>query len=372
MDLAKKAFPSLKRYGVAALLDAFHEDRAEIHRGLSDAMDEALILERSVRKWAADNLKAIHGLTVGDLARLCRPTSFTGVLESMAPLPVEPERLRDPPPGLAEEVDRMGRELSRRGKPQRLRDVAYAMGVPFDALRARLWEHYQAPEVSAADAILASLEKEPRSAVFTDFDGTLTLLRPDGLSHPVSGRALAALERHLELGVPVVVISARNFDFQPPDAVLPGSRVPISFRIREDLVDKIRPGLRRHLVFVGSLGGELVLFDRRGEPVRYLRASWTSQEWPSVLSSFESALRDSGIDLAAAEASFLRSNPSQMAVTFKASEERKAEAFARALEARLREARVPYPVHHNGNWVYVSKFRAPDMPPQIDATSGAS
>ena len=104
---------------------------------------------------------------------------------------------------------------------------------------------------------------------------------------------IGEIERTLRSGVPVVLASARNFDYQPPEAVKPDSHGSIPYELYKTLISRIDPALRKNLFFAGSLGGEIVLFDAvKGEPIPYIKSFWDLGEKEQLLAVVDKALAD--------------------------------------------------------------------------------
>ncbi|MFA6094014.1 MAG: exonuclease domain-containing protein [Elusimicrobiota bacterium] len=355
-EMARKLWPGLKSYSVQNLLDVQGLGRDERHQGLSDAEDEVLLLGRLMNSFLKKKKAQLSEMKVSDLQFFPRIKSLSSVFKGLSPLPVPPGKSRPLPPHLdAKDFDRLDKKLYHEGRPNQLRDVAKELGVAYEELLPILKDLHAHIPVARTDELLAQVESSPKEVVFADYDNTLARRNAQGLSVP-SPDVLLVIEEHLRRGIPVAIISSRNYDYQPPEAVSLDPNSSADMAIAKVLVERIEPRLRRHLVIVGSLGGELVLFDEKGEAVRVLHSQWAAQEKPLLKNAFAKAFADAGVSLEKKDAVFIHSNPSQMAAVFKPRETARAAQFAGFLQARMAEAKLPYPVLHNKNWVYVGKY----------------
>lgn len=212
---------------------------------------------------------------------------------------------------------------------------------------------------ASPEELLADLAANPPAAVFTDYDGTLTDRGPNGRSLPAPAELVAEIERSLALGLPVVPASARNFDYQPPEAVEPGSKGVIPYELYQTLISRFDPSLRERLFFAGGLGGEIVLFSpATGDPIRYLQSSWDAGEKELIVSVVDRALAEAGVS--GGELAKITSNPNQIALVFDPAQADRAKAFGEILKRRFKENDLLLQVIRSRNWVYFSKFDKSD------------
>ncbi len=195
-------------------------------------------------------------------------------------------------------------------------------------------------------ALLRDLRDNPPAAFIFDYDNTLVDRGPNGLSLGIREEVLNGLIRLLQTGIPVGLISARNFDNQPKDA-------PFSNTLWEPLISRIPAHLRHTLFFSGGVGGELVLFNKKGKPVRHLSGDWTADEKIAILGLIDGVLQRLGIDESAV--SIVKEAPAQVVIRFKPGDARSKGFFQKLAEA-FERADIPYPIHHNKEFVYFSKF----------------
>ena len=193
--------------------------------------------------------------------------------------------------------------------------------------------------------ILQDLSKNAPAAVFFDYDLTLTENGPNGLSKLPSEGTVRALSALLKAGVPVGLVTARSFDREVEGAAVPDS-------VFEPLIGRIPEALRPGLFFAGQVGGEVVLFDAKGQPVRVQEGGWSSIE-KTIL---EASIRDSLRDLQVAEEEVAVSNtPSKTYIRFKDGDPRAA-LFADALSEAFRSRGLRAEVRQTNGWVFFSKY----------------
>lgn len=201
------------------------------------------------------------------------------------------------------------------------------------------------PTPDESDAkILQDLSKNAPSAVFFDYDLTLTENGPNGLSKLPSEATVRALSSLLKAGVPVGLVTARSLDREPEGAAVPDS-------VYEPLVRRIPEGLRSGLFFAGEMGGEVVLFDSKGRPVRVQEAGWSPFEKSLIDASVQEAL-DS---LKAAEEVEVSRTPAKTYVRFRGGDSH-AETFANALSQGFQRRGLHVEVKQTGAWVFFSRF----------------
>ena len=357
-DIARSIFPGLKSYKVKDLIHELGIGEVEAHRGLSDSLQEAAILAKAVVKLAADRKTTVSELSFEDVLAHSSRLSLTSILDALKPkyLPAPSKPI---PADSSAEVDRISKELHERLQPSMLRDVAFKMGVDYEWLRDALRQEALRAQVASADEILADLEKNPPSAIITDYNNTLTDRGSDGLSLPTPEDLLAEIETALASGLPVVLASALNYDYQPPEAVKPDSPGIIPYELYSTLVSRIRPSLRGNLFVTASLGGEIVLFDSQsGEAIPYVKTPWDPGEKELLLKAVETTLSD--LNIAKSELTIMDSNPNQIGVIFKVADAAKATEFGARLIERFKDHNILLPVLQNRNWVYFSKFKKSD------------
>ena len=164
-SLAEKMFPGLKSYSVAPLVDFFKLGGIEEHKGVSDSLYEAMFFQKEVEKLAEYRKVPIAGLTVGDVAQHSDNLHFDTIFERMAPREVELGNQKPVPENFADEAHRVKHEvLHDNNLPNMLRDLAYAMGLPYDVVRQKLREAHQNVEVFRAGAILEDIAARPSVA----------------------------------------------------------------------------------------------------------------------------------------------------------------------------------------------------------------
>ncbi len=190
---------------------------------------------------------------------------------------------------------------------------------------------------------LADLVKDPPAAVFFDYDGTLTDRRPDGMSAPTPDAVLAGIVRLLEAGIPVGFVTARSLDSQP--------KTDIPMELWTVLIGRIPKGLRHNVFFSGRVGGELVVFDEAGEPVRLLDGDWLAEEKAKIAAGVASAMAEAGVREGDVE---IVAEPGQTSIVFN-THEHLAEMYSMALADKFRAAGLPFQVLQHRNWVYFSR-----------------
>ncbi len=195
-------------------------------------------------------------------------------------------------------------------------------------------------------AILQDLVENPPAALIFDYDNTLVDRSPTGLSGNIRNDVLKGLIRLLQAGIPVGLISARNFDNQPSDAPFPQT-------LWEPLVSKIPAHLRRNLFVSGGVGAELVLFTKKGKPIRHLNGDWAKSEKVTILGLIDGVLQRLGIS--EEDIVVVKETPAQIVVKFKTGDMR-GKGFSEKLTAAFKRAGIDYPIHHNKEFVYFSKF----------------
>ncbi len=199
--------------------------------------------------------------------------------------------------------------------------------------------------VSDSD-LLGDLARNTPSAVVFDYDNTLVDRGATGLSDQPRPEVVAGIVALLKAGLPVVLATSRNFDRQAADAPFPTT-------VYQSLVAQIPAELRRNLFFSGGVGGELVLFDEKGEPERALSSDWTPAEKTVITALLNETRTRQG--LGAEEVAIVADNPAQFLVKFKKDDPRGA-AFAKELSERFVIAGIAAPVLHYREFVYFSKF----------------
>lgn len=197
------------------------------------------------------------------------------------------------------------------------------------------------------ESILQDLRDNPPAAFISDYDGTLADRGPGGISLPAPDEVIEGLNELLRRGMPVGIISGRSLDYQPKGADIP-------MNLWEPLIARISPELRANLFFVGRVGGELALFDSKGEPIPYLRSDWSADEKAAIEESVTKALAANGVSRADIKTIEVWG---QTNLVFKEGDGLLAAKFARDLSEEFRNRGLLYPVLYNGkNWAYFSKF----------------
>ena len=195
------------------------------------------------------------------------------------------------------------------------------------------------------EQVLSELRARPPSAVFFDYDKTLTEVNEQGISLPPEKNLVEGIKTLLKKGWPVAIITSRTFDRQPVSANFANTIEP--------LLSQIPESLRDHLFFVGGAGSEFVAF-KNGKPVRYLDRDWSAEEKAKISSIIDEALSE--LKISNDEVNISRDLPSQMLVRFNAHGDPRSTAFAELLDKKLKERGLLFPVIHGGDFVYFNKF----------------
>ena len=197
-----------------------------------------------------------------------------------------------------------------------------------------------------AEQILAELRARPPSAVFFDYDKTLTEVNEKGISFPPARNLVEGIKTLLKRGWPVAIITSRTFDRQPASANFPYTIEP--------LISQIPESLRDHLFFVGGAGSEFIAFNKKGKPVRYLDRDWSDDEKAKIASIIDETLSE--LKVSPDEVNISRDLPSQMLARFNAHGDPRSTPFAELLDKKLKERGLLFPVIHGGDFVYFNKF----------------
>ncbi len=197
-----------------------------------------------------------------------------------------------------------------------------------------------------AEQILAELRARPPSAVFFDYDKTLTEVNEKGISFPPARNLVEGIKTLLKRGWPVAIITSRTFDRQPASANFANTIEP--------LISQIPESLRDHLFFVGGAGSEFIAFNKKGKPVRYLDRDWSDDEKAKIASIIDDTLSE--LKVSPDEVNISRDLPSQMLARFNAHGDPRSTPFAELLDKKLKERGLLFPVIHGGDFVYFNKF----------------
>ncbi|HVC08312.1 MAG TPA: hypothetical protein VNH15_00045 [Elusimicrobiota bacterium] len=196
--------------------------------------------------------------------------------------------------------------------------------------------------------VLAGLENLRPAALFLDLDKTITVHKNYDPAAHFSPEAVEKVNALLAKGVPVVFNTGRS--------MLHNASVSPHFpATAEDLlIAKIPPALRRHLIFVGRLGSEIVRFDAQGKPVVMREDGWNSQERARIQAVIESSLKDLGVapDELDSEAEHL---PGISYLSFKTQDAR-ADKLAVLIGQKARAEGLALRSHgDSGRWIILSK-----------------
>ncbi|HVA66299.1 MAG TPA: hypothetical protein VNK24_05170 [Elusimicrobiota bacterium] len=198
------------------------------------------------------------------------------------------------------------------------------------------------------EAVLAGLKNLQPAAVFLDLDNTITVQKNYDPANPFSPEAVRKVNALLAKGVPVVFNTGRS--------MLHDASVSPHFpATAEDLlIAKIPPALRRHLIFIGRLGSEIVRFDDKGKPVVMREDGWNSQERARIQAIIDSSLKDFGVapEELDSEAEHL---PGISYLSFKARDAR-ADKLAVLIGQKARAAGLALRSHSDsGRWIILGK-----------------
>ena len=196
-----------------------------------------------------------------------------------------------------------------------------------------------------AEKILSELRQRPPSAVFFDYDKTLTEVNEQGISLPPAKNLVEGIKTLLKRGWPIAIITSRTFDRQPASANFANTIEP--------LISQIPESLRDHLFFVGGAGSEFIAF-KNGKPVRYLDRDWSEDEKEKISSIIDEALTE--LKISPEEVNISRDLPSQMLVRFNRHGDPRSTPFAELLDKNLKSRGLLFPVIHGGDFVYFNKF----------------
>ncbi len=195
------------------------------------------------------------------------------------------------------------------------------------------------------ERVLSELRARPPSAIFFDYDKTLTEVNEQGISFPPAKNLVEGIKTLLKRGWPVAIITSRTFDRQPLSANFANTIEP--------LLSQIPESLREHLFFVGGAGSEFIAF-KNGKPVRYLDRDWSEEEKAKIASIVDESLSE--LKISPEEVNISRDLPSQMLVRFNTHGDPRSTAFAELLDRKLKERGLLFPVIHGGDFVYFNKF----------------
>jgi hypothetical protein len=214
-----------------------------------------------------------------------------------------------------------------------------------------------APQASAREArqeppspaesdqeVLAELAKNTPSAVFFDYDLTLTERGSNGLSRLPTKEMVGAVSALLKAGIPVGIVTARSLDREVEGASVPDT-------VFGPFISQIPEALRQGLYFAGRSGAEIVMFDVKGQPIRVMDAGWSIQEKALI----DAAIAESLEQVQAAEGAAVSYSPSRIYVRF-ADDDPRAEPFASVLDQALSRHGVPMKVVRTNGWVFFGKF----------------
>lgn len=206
-------------------------------------------------------------------------------------------------------------------------------------------ETREIPAPVEAEKILEELRERPPSAVFFDYDKTLTEVNEKGISLPPAKNLIEGIKTLLKRGWPIAIITSRTFDRQPASANFANTIEP--------LISQIPESLRDHLFFVGGAGSEFIAF-KNGKPVRYLDRDWSEDEKEKISSIIDEALSE--LKISPEEVNISRDLPSQMLVRFNHHGDPRSTPFAELLDKNLKNRGLLFPVIHGGDFVYFNKF----------------
>ncbi|HVA67294.1 MAG TPA: hypothetical protein VNK24_10285, partial [Elusimicrobiota bacterium] len=218
-----------------------------------------------------------------------------------------------------------------------------------DVAAARPVESVPTPELVSGIGLGAGLAPlEQPAALFLDLDNTITVHKNYDPANPFSQEAIEKVNTLLAKGVPVVFNTGRS--------MLHGASVSPHFpATAEDLlIAKIPPELRRHLIFIGRLGSEIVRFDDQGKPIVIQEDGWNAGEKEKIKGIIDASLRELGVtpDHMDSEAEHL---PGISYLSFKARDAR-AEKLAVLVgqKARANDLQL-HPHSDSGRWIILSK-----------------
>ncbi len=321
----KKSFALARKSSWTKVLSREGKEVSSAAKNLGESASDASVFSAGRRIWdIVSGRRKSQGVLAAVSVQNENPADFSLRLPSPSSLTPSPKRDGDARPSALTAPSSLTPSPKRDGDAR-----PSALTAPLDA-----------------EQILAELRARPPSAVFFDYDKTLTEVNEKGISFPPARNLVEGIKTLLKRGWPVAIITSRTFDRQPASANFANTIEP--------LISQIPESLRDHLFFVGGAGSEFIAFNKKGKPVRYLDRDWSDDEKAKIASIIDDTLSE--LKVSPDEVNISRDLPSQMLARFNAHGDPRSTPFAELLDKKLKERGLLFPVIHGGDFVYFNKF----------------